>query len=247
MAPPDDAIAAYQDALSRGHLATARRDHKAALESYRAAAALAGQRPLPHVLVGRALLSLKRNEPALEAFEEALLHDPSDPGALAGKAEALQRLGRREAAAQVRAELERVEQAGRPGRVPAGSTPAEVLAIAGDRAWHDGRRDVAVEQWLAAARAHAGEGHIDAALDLCQRALLADPGAGAIHLEMSRHYLAGGLVGHAVERLELLARLVELAPDAGLRDELARLVHESADRHPQLAALAARLDEPSPA
>jgi tetratricopeptide (TPR) repeat protein len=244
-----DRFAAYQEALSRGHQAAGRRDLRAALVAYREAAEMADERALPHVLVGRTLLGLKRAEEALDSFDTALERSPADAGALAGKMEALVRLGRRDAAAQVRAQLEEASAAAERAAdaALAGGPRAEVLAIAAERAWSDGRHETAVDEWLAAARAHAADGHVDAALDLCQRALLADPGAARVHLEMSRSYLAAGLLEHAVERLNLLARLVQLEPDASLQRALVEVVREHAERAPELAALAERLDEPSPA
>jgi tetratricopeptide (TPR) repeat protein len=246
--PSGDTFSAYQAALSRGHQAAGRRDLRAALQAYREAAELAQQRVLPLVLIGRTLLGLKRAEEAVRAFDDALERSPTDAGALAGKAEALARLGRQEAAARVLAELERAStaKAAAADIGAAGGLRAEVLAIAAERAWQDGRHEAAVDEWLAGARAHAADGHVDAALDLCQRALLADPGAGRIHLEMSRHYIAAGLLDHAGERLALLGRLIELEPDDELQRGLIELLREKGDGVPQLAGLKRRLDEPSP-
>ncbi len=247
--PPDDTFAAYQEQLSRGHAAMAGGDVKAALVAYQAAARLADERPLPHVLVGRTLLRLNRGQDALASFERALVQAPSDAVALSGKAEALLRMGRRPEAAAVRAQMESAaadDKRATDGQASALLQP-EVLAIAAERAWHDGRVEAAVDEWLAAARAFAAAGQLDAALDVCQRALLANGGAARIHLEMSRLYLAAGMAEQAAERMLLLGRLVELGDDGGLRGALSALARAHAATDPRLAQLAARLDEPSPA
>jgi tetratricopeptide (TPR) repeat protein len=239
---PADAFAAYQDHLSRGHQALAQGDARSALVAYRAALEVAGERALPHVMVGRAQLVLGRGADALAAFDDALARSPGDPTALAGKAEALLQLGRRDAADQVRRQL---EDPGDRDVEDASTLPrAEASLLAGERAWRDGRTDAALGEWLAAARAHVADGHSEAALDVCQRALLAEPGAVSIHLEMCRLYLSRGMALHAVERMQLLARLVELEPDETLRGELSALAREHASANPGLAELADRLDAP---
>jgi tetratricopeptide (TPR) repeat protein len=249
--PPADDFAAYQEQLHRGHQALSRGDARAALESYRAAVGLAGDRALPHMLVGRALLALNRPGEALTAFDEALARAADDASALAGRAEALLRLGRRQEAATARARLEQATTA-----TPAaasellleGTLPrAEMLVAAGDRALRDERLDTAVEEWLAAARAYAADGHVDAALEVCQRALTVNSGDERVHLELSRLYFAAGLAEHGVERLLLLGRLVELDSPPGLREALAELVQERSAADPRLVELANRIGEPPPA
>lgn len=245
--PPDDTFAAYQEQLSRGHAAMARGDAKAALVAYQAAARLADERPLPHVLVGRTQLRLNRGQDALAAFERALGHAPSDAAALTGKAEALLRLGRRQEAAALRAQLESAAAAAeRANADQASALPQpEVLVIAAERAWQDGRLSAAMDEWLAAARAFAAAGQLDAGLDVCQRALLADGGAAKVHLEMSRLYLAAGMTEQAAERMLLLGRLVELGDEGGLRAALVDLISTHAAADLRLAQLVDRLDEPA--
>ncbi|HWH37375.1 MAG TPA: hypothetical protein VNT28_06315 [Candidatus Limnocylindrales bacterium] len=247
--PPEQTFAAYQEHLGRGHQLLARGDAKAALAAYRAAAELADERPLPHVLVGRALLALNRAAEALAAFERALERAAADPSALAGKAEALLRLGRRDDAAAVRQQLDDAAAAATAALAAAAASlpPAEAQALAAERAWQEGRHQAAQAEWLAAARTHAADGHIDAALDACQRALIVDAGAPRVHLEMCRLYIAAGLERQAVERMLLLTRLTELEQLDDVRQALAALAAEHAELDPRLSGLADRLSAPPPA
>jgi tetratricopeptide (TPR) repeat protein len=251
-----DALLAYQEALRRGHQALLGGNARQALAEYESAIAVAGDRALPHLSAGRALLALNRAADALAAFERAHERSPSDTGALQGKAEALTRLGRAREAAEVAAEIERLISGARPATagattgaetdLPESALPrAEVLMGAAERAWLDGRVDTAVGQWLAAARFHAADGHLDAALEACQRALLAEPGGPRVHLELSRLYVARGWREQAAERMELLSRLVELDGLNDVRAELAELARDTADHDPRIAALASRLGDGS--
>jgi tetratricopeptide (TPR) repeat protein len=259
-AKPGD-LRAYQDALQRGHQALLAGNARQALTEYEAAAAIATDRPLPHLSAGRALLALGRAADALAAFDRAHALAPTDTGALQGRAEALARLGRPAEAAQVADQINRLV-IGTPtspasGGPAAGEEPddvlgeavmsrAEVLMVAAERAWQDRRVDTAVGQWLAAARYHAAAGHIDAALDACQRALLADATDARVHLEMCRLYLVRGWHDHAAERMALLARIVELDGDEELRAELVTLARAHADADPRFGALVERLGEQPP-
>ncbi len=84
----------YKEALRRGHIAALRGRNEAALAAYREAAALAPERPLPHVSVGSVLLRLGRADEAEAAFAAALVRSPEDVAALAGRVDALVALGR---------------------------------------------------------------------------------------------------------------------------------------------------------
>ncbi|CAN5675419.1 hypothetical protein BH23CHL7_BH23CHL7_18600 [soil metagenome] len=243
----DQSFGAYQDHLARGHQAMSRGDARAGLAAYGAAAEMADQRALPHMLVGRAQLVLGRWADALAAFERALEREADDSAALAGKAEALLRLGRRNEAAGVRQQIERA-LAPAADELDAGGamSRAELMALAGERAWRADRPEVALAEWIGAARAHAAEGHLDAALDVCQRALIADGGAASVHLEMCRLYLAVGLEEQAVERLLLLGRLAEMDTAGEVRAGLVELTSEHAALDARLAELADRLGSPPP-
>jgi tetratricopeptide (TPR) repeat protein len=248
--PSDQAFSAYEEHLALGHKAMGRGDGRAALEEYRAAAELADERALPHVLVGRALLALGHWADALAAFERALERAANDSSALAGKAEALLRLGRRSEAAAIRQQIERASAPGIEEPLLDGTegvlSRAEMLTLTAERAWQAGQHEAALAQWIDAARAHAADGHLDAALDVCQRALIADGGAVSVHLQMCRLYLASGLEQQAVERLLLLGRLAELDAPPEVLAALAVLASENAGLDARLATLARRLGSPPP-
>jgi tetratricopeptide (TPR) repeat protein len=246
---PDDLLVAYQEALRRGHQALMAGKPRDAVAEYTRAAELADDRALPHLSLGRALLALGRPAQALAAFGRARERAPADPAALRGVADALSRLGRRGEAARAAAELDRLaaESAAAEAAAEAALPPAEALTVAAERAWHARRADAAVDGWLAAARVHAADGHLDAALDVCQRALLADPAEPRVQLELCRLYLARGWHGLAAERMLLLGRLLELEPLAGVNAELAELARSAAADDARLAALADRLASPPPA
>jgi tetratricopeptide (TPR) repeat protein len=231
-AAPEHVFAAYQEELSRGHQALARGDPKGALKAYRAAADLAVDRPLPHVLAGRTLLRINRAADSLAAFQHALDLAPESVEALEGSAEALLRLGRVDDAADAQRRLALARAAADGGAVRAsikGPLPrAEMLAIAAEHAARGGRTEAATGEWLAAARAYAADGHVDAALDACHQALLLEPGSAAAHLEMHRLYVAGGLTTQAAERLDRLTRLAELSDDEQLRAQVADLADATA-------------------
>lgn len=90
----------YKAALRRGHLAVLRGQFDAAVEAYRAAAAIVPERALPHASIGAVELRRGRPAEALAAFEAALERSPNDEGALSGRADALAALGDRAAAAE---------------------------------------------------------------------------------------------------------------------------------------------------
>jgi tetratricopeptide (TPR) repeat protein len=71
----------YKDALRRGHLATLRGRHDAALAAYVEAATIAPERALPHTSIGTVSLRVGRPADALTAFDHALDRAPNDEGA----------------------------------------------------------------------------------------------------------------------------------------------------------------------
>jgi tetratricopeptide (TPR) repeat protein len=249
----DDVFRQYREALEKGHQAVIDGQPKQALAHYEEAARLAEARPLPHVCIGGVLLRTGHVAEATAAYDHALQLAPDDPGALAGKAAALSAAGRGEESTAVSEQLaalerRRIEQRReaedaaamreleRSGRLPR----PEILYITGERAWLAGRHEAAVEAWLSSARGYAEAAHFDAAMDSCQRALLAAPGAPEVHLELARLYLQRGWSDRAAERLALLGRLLELEHDARLSKAVRELAAEYASRHHELAALAAR-------
>ncbi len=72
----------YKEALRAGHVAALRGRLDDALVQYRAAAAIAPDRPLPHVGMADALLLLGRIDDALASSGMALLRAPGDPSVL---------------------------------------------------------------------------------------------------------------------------------------------------------------------
>ncbi len=72
----------YKEALRAGHVAALRGRLDDALVQYRAAAAIAPDRPLPHVGMADALLLLGRVDEALGSCRAALQRAPADPAAL---------------------------------------------------------------------------------------------------------------------------------------------------------------------
>lgn len=84
----------YKEALRRGHVATLRERHDAAIVAYREAAKLAPDRALPYVGMAGALARLGRTDEAFGAYRAALDRAPDDEGALRGYAELLETKGR---------------------------------------------------------------------------------------------------------------------------------------------------------
>ncbi|HEY5521152.1 MAG TPA: tetratricopeptide repeat protein [Candidatus Limnocylindrales bacterium] len=215
----DDLFARYQAALRAGHQLAADGKYREALAQYEAAARVAGERALPQIGIGGMCLRLGRAKEALAAYERALAAEPDNLDALSGKAAALLASGRRADAAAVTARIAALRQApAAPAGVPAEMrTPlsrAEELAIAGEEALDAGRREAAIDAWLAEARDHADARHFDAALDAQMRALALDTGSIRVHLELTRLYLERGWQAEAAQRIHALRRLVALVPDA---------------------------------
>jgi len=148
----------YKDALRRGHLATQRGRHDAALAAYVEAATIAPERALPHTSIGTASLRLGHAADALNAFDSALDRSPVDERALAGRAEALVALRRSsEAAATLDALSVAQEADGRP--VDALDSARWALELAESRS-----RRRAVERLVGHLRKVAGDAPVQAAL-----------------------------------------------------------------------------------
>ena len=178
---------------------------------------LAGHRPLPYVSMGSVLLQMGRAQEAIAAYDEALARAPTTPRRCRGKAAALLAAGKRSQSADARcsrsprsrrtrrASAPSSRRAPRPRSGPGGPErlarrrPRSPAATATPRPPSRGswRRLPGYQQ----------HGHLDAALDACQRALGVSLGAPAAHLQMARIYFQRGWDDRGVERLLLLDRL----------------------------------------
>lgn len=123
----------YKAALRRGHDAAMRGRLDAALVAYKAAAAIAPDRPLPHTSLGDVLRRLGRANAAEEAYSTALQLAPTDEAALRNRAAVRLELRRPvEAARDLELLAEGLEAA---GRLPeACQTACDALEIAESRA-----------------------------------------------------------------------------------------------------------------
>jgi tetratricopeptide (TPR) repeat protein len=146
-----EAFERYREALREGHLAAQRGDHEAAVAAFQEAAALAPERPLPHVGWGNGLRELGQLAEALAAFDRALHLAPLDEGALRGRAATLVALGRTADAASTLTGL--AESMAADGR------PAEALELAREALALDSSspRFRLVARLSAEARAAAGD------------------------------------------------------------------------------------------
>ncbi|HYM82832.1 MAG TPA: hypothetical protein VEY67_01605, partial [Candidatus Dormibacteraeota bacterium] len=149
----------YKDALRRGHVAAMHGRSDAALAAYVEAATIAPDRALPHVSIGGVYQRSGRSRDALAAFDAALVRAPRDEGALAGRASALESLGRRSEAATTLDDLAAAQEAA-ARLADAADTARRALALAESRA-----RRRAVEALVTRLReveGGAGEAHADA-------------------------------------------------------------------------------------
>jgi tetratricopeptide (TPR) repeat protein len=233
---PDPVFERYKETLRAGHVAMLRGRLREALERYSTAVELADHRALPHVSVAGVLLQLGRPEQALGSFDRALDREPGNEAARAGRASALEALGRFDEAAAIRAEMEGLGYEAAEAEATAAPTLADEepvihRAAEGERLLHGARQAAArgdraaeLEGYSLAAAAYARAERSNAALDACQRALAIAPGDPDIHLQLARLYFERGWQDRAVEKLVLLERLIAVEP------------HEQA--HAQIVALA---------
>ncbi len=244
---PDPVFERYKEALKQGHLAVFKGHHKEALARYQEAAMLADHRPLPYVSMGSVLLQMGRAQDAIAAYDEALARAPDDPQALSGKASALLAAGKRSESAELAQQVARLEadQARRRAEEAASTQaavraagPERLLAVA-EAAFRDGHAREAIQGFVAAAVGYQQQGHLDAALDACQRALGVSLGAPAAHLQMARIYFQRGWSDRGVERLLLLTRLLTLDEDPLTREGVMQLARMHQGSEPRLAAIAA--------
>lgn len=240
-----DRFAAYHDSLKQGHMAARRNKPKDALRHYQAAAGLADERAQPHISMARLLLSTGKPREAIAAYQQAVLRAPHDPAVLTGLAEALLAAGRAPEAERMREQAshlanEAAEQSFASAQQSGALTRAEMLHLAGHQARLGGRNEAAIDAWLDEARSHADDGQLDAALSACQEALTISSGSTRIHVELVRLYFRRGWRELAVERLLLVDRLLDLAPDAAAGDALVELARQNAAVDGRLAAIATR-------
>lgn len=126
----------YKDALRRGHVAALRGRHDVALDAYAEASRLAPDQALPFVSIAGVLAGLGRTSDALAAYDAGLDRNPTDEGALRGRADVLESTGDRIGAA---ASLDRLATAlDEAGRL-ADATDAARRAL--ELAESRGRRD----------------------------------------------------------------------------------------------------------
>jgi len=95
-----------------------------------------------------------------------------------------------------------------PNARPGDGTPmsaADTMHAAGEQALRAGKREAAIDAFLAETAEHAAAGKLDAALDAALRALAVDPGSARIHLEHAELCRLAAENAAADERLGELA------------------------------------------
>jgi tetratricopeptide (TPR) repeat protein len=239
----DGRVERYQRALQEGHDELRQGRLKQALAAYKSAADLGETRSLPHVLAAGVLIRLGRVKDAVAEYDKAIAIDDSDRSAVAGKAGALRALGREKDAAPLDKRLAELEEEAEAIRLASavagagGAESAEGLLVTAERMLAQNRRELAITAWLAAAKRYAADGHLDAALDTCLRALLADSGSAPVHLELSRLYFLHGWHQRGVDHLMLLEKLLRLEPNAAVSKGVTVLAAEFASLDKRLEAL----------
>ncbi len=233
----------YKDALRRGHLAVVRGRPREAVGHYEEAGALAPDRPLPFVSIGNVYLQMRQPREALEAFDQALARAPSDLDAMRGKVAALEAAGKELEAGALRmraAELEAMERAGRRRAAAAdpGSLELEGHVSNGAAARAAGDLDIAVAAYLTAANGFAAINELDAAIDACLRALEAHCGNIDVHFTLAMLYLRKGWAEHAEQRALLIERRLDIDDDPRRRAALHALARDFRSLGPELERLA---------
>jgi hypothetical protein len=84
----------------------------------------------------------------------------------------------------------------------------------------DGDPDATRAAALTAARGYRAAGQLHAAIDVCYQALATSPSDPGLHLTLAELYVDRGWRTLAVDKLLLLASLVDLAADPAIRDRL---------------------------
>lgn len=234
----------YKEALRRGHLAVVKGRPREAIEHYREAGSLAGERPLPFVAMGNVLLQMRQPKEAAIAFDEALSRASGDIEALRGKAMALDAEGRRDEAAKLMRRATELEAMAQAGRATPRQTDEQREAIErrfreAMSAAREGDPGRAVVAYMAVAEGYASRNMFDAALDSCMRAVETIPAAIDVHLLMARLYLRRGWRELGVQRVLLLDRRLSIDADPRRRAALRALARDHHDLDPALERVAA--------
>lgn len=120
-----------------------------------------------------------------------------------------------------------------PPFVPGEATAAvEAAAEAGDPA-------MTLTLAIAAAAGHRADGASAAAIDVCYIALAGNPADPGLHLALADLYLDRGWRTTAADKLVLLARLADLAADAGTRDRVCEVAAARLPDEPRLSTICA--------
>jgi tetratricopeptide (TPR) repeat protein len=123
----------------------------------------------------------------------------------------------------------------------------EKLVDEAEAAADEGRTDAAQAAFAAAAVAYLSAGMEAAAIEVCQRGLQLGPTAPALHLQLTRAYLALGWRPRALAKLRLLDRLLEIDGDRTWRLALADLARSGGlAEEPELAGIVSAGTEGSP-
>jgi hypothetical protein len=137
-------------------------------------------------------------------------------------------------AAVIIAELEAAEALlGVADDESATTPPPEIAAAtealdAADRAADAGQSEEARRRYLDAARAFAGAGLRDAALDACFDALAVGPDDLELHVTLAELYAAAGWSEHLAAKAALVGRFLDLEPDPAVRERLTGIVEATA-------------------
>jgi tetratricopeptide (TPR) repeat protein len=123
-----------------------------------------------------------------------------------------------------------------PVLVPLHEQAAAALAE-GDSRFDAGNLAEASAQYLLAARLHREDRRLQAAVDDCLLALSVAPADADAHLLLAELYREQGWIGAAVDKLALLARLLDLREDRAARFRLCQLVAREFAGDPRLAAI----------
>jgi len=235
----------YKDALRRGHMAALRGRLEAAAAAYREAAAIAPDRPLPHVGLGGVLARLGRTDEALGAYAAALDRSPADEGAMRGRADVLSAVGRRTEAADLLDRLAAILE--REGRL---ADACDVARRALELAESRGRRQH-VEGLVARLRETTGDASAAEALERALSVLDTVPGVaprGATGVDAGGGPVASGDDPGAAPSASrapdpaLLTLAVEEALDAGDLDEARRRALVAANGHRAVGQFHAAMD-----
>jgi tetratricopeptide (TPR) repeat protein len=196
----------YKDALRRGHVASLRGKHEAAIGAYSEAASIAPDRALPHTAIGGILVKMGRTADATESYGRALKLAPRDEAALRGQSDLLAAAGRRVEAAELLDRLAEVLDGS--GRLADASDAARrALELAESR---ERRRQV--ESYATRLNAATGDDAAARALAQVLRVLEPPVGATAAAAVVARETIEPS--AEEVPAAEAVPEPAEAAPDA---------------------------------